>query len=160
MFADPGVWVLVAFLIFIAAVAKPIGKLLVGALDDHAAAVKADLERAAKLREETQALLAQNERQHRDAVRQAAEIVERATLEAKRLKAQAEADLEAALKRREQLALQNIAQAEARALSEVREAAVDLAVAATAKLIAERLDGGRAAAFIERATRDLPGKLT
>ncbi len=159
MFSAPEFWVLVAFAIFIALTAKPIGRLITGALDDRAAKIKADLERAAQLREEAQDLLAQYERKHRDAMKEAAEIVAHARAEAERLSAEAQGELDAALKRREQLALQHIAAEEARALAEVRAAAVDAAVATAARLIAERLDQGKQDALVEQAIKELPGKL-
>ena len=69
------------------------------------------------------------------------------------------ADLEAALRRREQVALQHIAQEEARALAEVRAVAVDLAVQVAGRLIAERLDAAKSDALIDDAITQLPGKL-
>ncbi len=159
MFSTPEFWVAVGFAIFIALTAKPIGKLIVGALDERAAKIKAGLERATQLREEAQDLLAQYQRKHRDALKEAEAIVEHAKAEAERLSAQAQADLETALKRREQLALQHIAQEEARALAEVRAAAVDLAVQVAGRLIAERIDAARSDALIDDAIKQLPGKL-
>ena len=159
MFSTPEFWVAVGFVIFIALTAKPIGKLIVGALDERAAKIKADLERATQLREEAQDLLAQYQRKHRDAMKEAEAIVEHAKAEAERLSAQAQADLETALKRREQLALQHIAQEEARALAEVRAAAVDLAVQVAGRLIAERIDAAGSDALIDDAIKQLPGKL-
>ena len=72
---------------------------------------------------------------------------------------QAQTDLEQALKRREQQALQKIAQAEAEALEEVRNQAVDLALAASARLLAESLDDTKAASLLDEAIEELPGKL-
>ncbi|MEE9195572.1 MAG: F0F1 ATP synthase subunit B, partial [Alphaproteobacteria bacterium] len=68
-------------------------------------------------------------------------------------------DLAEALKRREQLALDKIAQAEAQAIDEVRDAAVDLALKTTRELIASNLDDKRAQALIEGAIKELPQKL-
>ena len=159
MLHGPEFWVFVAFVIFIALVWKPVGRLILGALDDRTAKIRADLERAAQLREEAQELLAQYERKHRDAMKEAAEIVEHAKAEAERFSRQAQDELATSLKRREELALQHIAAEEARALGEVRAAAVDLAVAAASRLIAERLDARTADALIDDAIRQLPGKL-
>ena len=56
-------------------------------------------------------------------------------------------ELEASLGRREKMAMDRIAQAEAEALAQVRNAAVDVAAAATRQLIAQNLDFYMARAF-------------
>ncbi len=159
MLDGPEFWVLVAFVIFVALVWKPLGRMIVGALDDRTAKIRADLERAAQLREEAQELLAQYERKHRDAMKEAAEIVAYAKTEAERFAQQARGELEESLTRREELALQHIAAEEARALVAVRAATVDLAIAAASRLIAERLDPQKADALIDEAIKQIPGKL-
>ena len=70
-----------------------------------------------------------------------------------------EQDLEAALKRREQAAVDKIAQAEAQALQEVRDQAIEVALAATSRLISDNLGKERADTMIDQAIRDLSGKL-
>lgn len=155
----PETWVAVAFVIFVIAVFKPVRRQVVTALDARAARIEKELDEAARLRDEAQALLAQYQRKHRDAMNQADEIVSRAKAESERLSAQAQKDMEASLARRERLALDRIAQAEQQAAAEVRAAAVDIAVAAAEKLIAERLPAAKADALIEQAIRELPSKL-
>jgi F-type H+-transporting ATPase subunit b len=159
MFSDPTFWVLVAFVIFVALVWKPGSKAVTQMLDDRAEKIRGDLDKAAKLREDAQALLADYQKKQRDALQEAQAIVASAKAEAERLSAQAAADLEASLKRREQLALQRIAQAEQQAMADVRAAAVDLAVAATQKLLADKIDKAGHEALIDGAIKELPGKL-
>jgi F-type H+-transporting ATPase subunit b len=157
--SDPEIWVTLAFIIFVALVWKPLAKLATAALDDRAEKIRVDLDRAAKLREEAQALLADYQKKQRDALKDAEGILTAAKAEAERLSAQAATDLETSLKRREQLALQRIAQAEQQALTEVRAAAIDIAIAATGKLLTDKLDAGRRDALIEGAIKELQGKL-
>jgi F-type H+-transporting ATPase subunit b len=159
MLHDPTFWVLVAFALFVVGVWKPGSKAITQMLDDRAEKIRTDLDRAAKLREEAQALLADYQKKQRDALNEAEAIMAQAKAEAERLSAQAAADLETSLKRREQLALQRIAQAEQQAMADVRAAAVDVAVAATGKLLAEKLDAGRQDALIDGAIKELQGKL-
>lgn len=159
MFSDPTFWVLVAFVIFVALVWKPGAKAITQMLDDRAEKIRGDLDKAAKLREDAQALFAEYQKKQRDALQEAQAIVASAKAEAERLSAQAASDLEASLKRREQLALQRIAQAEQQAMADVRAAAVDLAMAATRKLLTEKVDTARHEALIEGAIKELPGKL-
>ena len=59
LFADPEFWVLVAAVLFVAAVWKPAKKSLIGALDERASRIRAELDEATKLREEAEQLLAQ-----------------------------------------------------------------------------------------------------
>ena len=50
-------------------------------------------------------------------------------------------------------------QAEASALQEVRNQAVDVAIAATARLLQDHIDAGKADAMVDEAIRDLSNKL-
>lgn len=159
MLSDPTFWVLVSFVIFVALVWKPGSKAVAQLLDDRAEKIRSDLEKAAKLREEAQVLFAEYQKKQRDALKDAEAIVAAAKAEAEALSKQAAADLESSLKRREQLALQRIAQAEAQATADVRAAAVDLAMAATRKILTDKLDTGRQEALIDAAIKELPGKL-
>ncbi len=155
----PETWVAVAFVIFVVLVWKPAQKALLSALDARAARIDKELSEAARLREEAQALLAQYQRKHRDAMKEADEIITHARAEADRLAQQAARDLEASLKRREELAIQRIAQAEQQATADVRAAAVDVAIAATEQLLKEKLDGAKGDALIDQAIKELPAKL-
>ena len=159
MLQDPTFWVLVSFVIFVALVWKPGSKAVAQMLDDRAEKIRSDLEKAAKLREEAQALFAEYQKKQRDALKDAEAIVAAAKAEAEALSRQAAVDLETSLKRREQLALQRIAQAEAQATADVRAAAVDLAMAATRKILTDKLDAGRQDALVDAAIKELPGKL-
>ncbi len=152
-------WVAVSFVVFVVALWKPASGALTGALDARAVRIKAELDQAAKLRDEAQALLVSYRQKHKESVREAEDMVVRAKAEAERHAAQAVKDLEAALKRREELAMQRIAQAEAQAAAEVRAVAVDAAISATRKLLAESLEGQRADALIDQAIAELPQKL-
>lgn len=159
MLSSPEFWVAVAFLIFIGLVGKPIARFVTGALDSRSGRIRNEISEAQALREEAQKLLADYKRKQRDALKEADEILEHARVEAERLHEQARKDLEAALKRREQAAMEKIAQAESQALREVRDQAIDLALAATERLIADSLDEKKSQALVERSIRELPDKL-
>ena len=158
-FTSPETWVALAFIVFVALVWKPTQKAILSGLDDRSARIAKELNEAARLREEAQALLTQYQAKHRDALKEAEGIVAHARSEAERLAQQAQRDLEAALKRREELAMQRIAQAEQQAAADVRTAAVDVAIAATERLLREKLDGAKSDALIDQAIKELPGKL-
>ena len=63
------------------------------------------------------------------------------------------------MERREQQAMERIAQAEAAALEQVRAYTIDVALGATRDFLADNLKGKQAEALIETAIKDLPKKL-
>ena len=152
-------WLTVAFVIFVGLLFRPVSRMITSALDDRSDAIAKELEEARRLAEDAQAALADYQRKQRDAVKEAEEILARAEAEAKRMGEQAARGLAAALARRGQLAMENIAQAEARAIDEVRNAAIDMALGATRKLIEENVDKGKSDALVEDAIKELPVKL-
>lgn len=152
-------WVAVAFVILVVGIFNKVRAALNGALDSRAARIKAQLDEAKKLREDAQALLAEYQRKQNAAAEDAKRIVDHARTEAERMREQAQADLGQSLKRREQLAVEKIAQAEAEAVKQVRNQAVELAVAATARLLAENMDEERVGHLVDEAIKELPDKL-
>ena len=155
----PELAVAVAFVIFVVLVLwKGMAKITVG-LDKRANQIRAQLEEAQKLREEAQATLAGYQRQQRDALAEAEEIISHAKEEAERMKVDAAATLATTLKRREEQAVDRISQAEAKALQDVRNQAVDLAIAATGTLIGESMTSDVQGRLIGDATGELSTKL-
>lgn len=152
-------WVFVGFLLFIALVGRIAFKVITVALDDRAHRIKTQIEEAQRLQAEAQELLASYERKQREAADEAEAIIEDARREADRLAEQAAVELEASIKRREQLALERIGQAESAALAEVRAQAVDLAIRATERLLATEMDEKRADTLINKAIEELPARL-
>lgn len=156
---DPTFWTLIAFVIFVVLLFKPVKKALLGGLDSRIAQIRTEVEEAQRLREEAQTLLASYQRKQREAVQEAQEIVARARSEAETHRAEAERHLAALLKRQEALAVEKIGQAEAAATQEVRDVAIDLAIAATEKILAEKATGDLADRLIADAIDELPRKL-
>lgn len=159
MLASAEFWVAVAFAIFVIGIFKPARKAILGALDERTAKIKAEIDEAARLREEAQAALAAYQRKQREAVKEAEDILARAREDAERLSVRSEENLEAALKRREREALDLIAQAEAEALQEVCDKTVDIAVSATRRLLEEYLDDKRSKELVDDAISEIPRKL-
>ena len=156
---DPTTWVALAFVIFVALIAWKAWPGMMKGLDARAAKIKAELDEAERLRDEAQKLLADYQRKQKEALAEAEAMIRQAEEEAKRMRAKAEAELDASIKRREKQALDRIAQAEAAAAAEVRNLAVDVAVAAAAKVLAQGQDPARAAQRIDAAIADLPRRL-
>jgi F-type H+-transporting ATPase subunit b len=153
-------WVAVAFVIFIALIWRAGAfRGLATALDHRAERIKNELDEAARLRADAQALLADADRRRRDAESEAAEIVSTARSEAERVAAEAHSKAEEFVARRTKMAETKIAQAEAQALTEVRSAATDAAVAAAGKILAGMASGKVADDLIARGINDIKAKL-
>jgi len=157
--SNPEFWELVAFVLAVGLVWKKASVVIGGHLDQRAARIKDEIDEARNLRDEAQSLLAEYQRKQADALSEAQAIKAHAEAEAVRLGEKASADLDAALIRREQQAEEKIAQAETRAIKEVREQVVDLAIAAARRLIADDLSPGRASALIDEGIAALPKSL-
>lgn len=156
---DAEFWVLIAFIIAIAFLVYKVKDMVGSTLDARAAKIKSELDEAQRLREEAQAKLAEYQRKQRDALKEAEGIVAQAKAEAERAAAQGARDLEAAVERRRRMATEKIALAEAKALAEVRNSAVDLAIAAVGRVLAQDLDATRRSALIDEAIAGLPPTL-
>lgn len=156
---DPTFWTAIAFVIFIVALFKPVKKALMAGLDSRIEQIRAEVEEAQRLREEAQTLLASYQRKQREAAQEAEDIVKQAKEDAALHRAEARKSLEEMLRRQEALAIGKIAQAEAAAVQEVREVAIDLAIAATEKILAEKVRGELSDRIVEKAIGELPRKL-
>lgn len=153
-------WLLIALLILIAIIYKPLARTIFGALDGHAAKVRAELDEAKRLREEAQSLLAEHQRRLAAGEDQAQAIVEHARAEVQRQTERHGGELEVALRRRAEQAMERIEREEARALQEVRAQAATLAVRTTERLLADELDGQRARTLLDDAIAEVGRKLS
>jgi F-type H+-transporting ATPase subunit b len=136
---DNSFWAFIALVIFLGiAVYMKVPGMIAKSLDDRAAKIKNELEEARKLRDEAKALLAEYQNKRKEAEKEAASIVEAAKREADLIGADAKTKSEDYVRRRTAMAEQKIAQAEADAVNAVRASAVDLAVAASTKLLQGR----------------------
>lgn len=149
-------WVAIAFIIAVAALVYKAAPGITAALDARAAKIKAELDEAQRLREDAQRTLAEYQRKQRDALKEAEQIVAQGRAEAERAAEQAQRDLAAALERRQRLAMEKIALAESRATAEVRNTAVDVAITAVRRILAETLDAERKRKLVDDAIAELP----
>lgn len=131
---------------------------IMGALDNKSQAIAKELHDARKLREEAETLLAEYEAKRAAAEAEAKAIVESAKEQAALVAEETRASMTAAIQRREQQAEDRIAQAEARATSEVRAAATEAAINAAEKLIRERLTDKAQSALVAEGVAELGRK--
>jgi F-type H+-transporting ATPase subunit b len=133
---DNTFWATAALFIFLGIVVYlKVPAMITKALDVRADKIRADLEEARRLRDEAKALLAEYQKKRKDAESEAAGIVDAAKREAATIAAEAKTKSEDYIRRRTIIAEQKIGQAEVEAVYAVRASAVDLAIAASAKLL-------------------------
>ena len=156
----PEFWVAVGFVAVIAVLLWQGAPAFIGkALDARAAAIRAELDEAKRLREEAAKLLRQYAAKAASAEKEAESIILEAHAEAERFATESQTQLKLQIERRMQVAQEKIAQAEAHAMAEIRASAADAAAAAAERLIAARLDDTRAGALIAQSIQELPEKL-
>ena len=155
----PEFWVAVGFLILLAVLFKSAKRMIITSLDSRADKIRSSLDEAEKLREEAQHLLADYQRKQREAAEEIEALVANARSQTENMRSEAEHSLKNTLARREQLAREKISQAEADAIAEVRNIAVDMAIKASGELLERRLGLKESQELIEVAIKELPGNL-
>ncbi|MBU6206067.1 MAG: F0F1 ATP synthase subunit B [Alphaproteobacteria bacterium] len=149
---DAGGWVAAAMLVVFAILLwQKVPALVAGMLDKRIAEIKAQLDSAAKLRLEAEALKAEYEAKAKALVSDAEAMLAHAQNEAKLIVAKAEAETKMTIKNRTQMAKDKIAAAEAAAIAEVRVKAAVASAAAARKLIADRHGAAQDKALVSDA---------
>lgn len=157
---DATFWALVALILFLALLAYvKVPGMLAGQLDQRAARISNELEDARRLREEAQQLLAEYQRKRKEAEKEAGDIVAAAKREAEAIVRDAKQKTDEYVARRTELAEGKIAQAERDAVNQVRANAVDIAVEASRRLLADKVDAGKDAELFRSALEDVRTKL-
>ncbi len=157
---DNTFWAFIALLIFIGVVVYfKVPRMISKALDERANRIRNELEEARRLREEAQQLLAEFQQKRKEAEKDAVDIVASAKREADMLLEDAHRKTEEYVVRRTAIAEQKIAQAEQEAINEVRASAVDIAVEAARKLLAEKVDARTGAELFKSSLQEVKSKL-
>ncbi|MDA9610010.1 ATP F0F1 synthase subunit B [Paracoccaceae bacterium] len=140
-------FILFALVLIYLKVPSMLGKML----DQRAVSIKSDLE-------EAQTILASYERQQKEVSDQAARIVDDARNEAKEAANQAQIDLEKSVQRRLSAAEEKIASAQASAEREVRNTAINVAVAAATEILRSQMSADMADQLTENAISEVQTK--
>lgn len=160
LYQDPGFWVAMAIVsFFLLLIWKKIPAMIGKMLDNKVAAIADQLDNAQTLREEASALLAKYQRDQRDAEKTAADLIDHANSEAKLLAGEAKVHIREMIERRTKLAEQKIAQAQANAVKEIQQVAVQVATSAARVLIAQNMKKSDRDALIKSSIDKLDGKL-
>lgn len=152
-------WVAVAFFIFVGALAKPVFVKVNSFLQNYIDNIKTELDKIRQLRIEAKDQVTEYQKKHHQAIREAEQIVEQSKLEVERLQKISLEELSQDLKRQEQKAIERIEVAKDRAMAEVKEMAVDIAIATSTKLLQEVLVGDDSEKLVEEQMKALPLKL-
>lgn len=159
-FSDSNFVVLCSFIAFFGLLAYlGVPKFLTGKLDERADTIRNELDEARRLREEAQEIFASFERKQREVSTLADEIVENAKRDAVAAAEQAKADLAISIERRLKRADEQIGQAEAEAVKEVKDKAAQIAVAAAGEVLRARLDAAKSKGLIDAAIEEVGERL-
>jgi len=156
---DSNTWVLLSFLLFLFIIFRLGKNAFLGMLDKKINDIRKEIETAESLRVEAQELLAQYQRKQRDAASEAEDIVANAKVHAKEIQKQAEKDLKDIAKRREQQLQERLDRMEQNAIQEIRAHAAELAVKATAEIIAKQMDKKTNENLVDASIKNVSGQL-
>lgn len=158
-FSNPRTWIGLAFFIFYAIFGRKLWAAITGMLDRRAASIRSELAEAARLRVEAEAMLKDAQAQRVQAGKDAQSMLENAHAEAANVAESARKDAADAARRRERMAMDRIGAAEKAAVTEVRQAAAEIAAKAAEQLLAQDFGADQDAALIDRAIQGLPAAL-
>lgn len=158
-FGNPRTWVGLGFFIFYALFGRKLWAAIAGMLDKRAATIRSELSEASRLRTEAEAMLKDAQSQREQAVKDAQIMLDNARTQAADVAAAAQKEAGDTAKRREKMAMDRIAAAEKAAVTEVQQAAADIASRAAEQVIAQGFGADQDAALIDRAIQGLPAAL-
>jgi len=160
MFTEAETWVAIAFIILMVLFGYfGIHRTVLKALDSRSARIKAELDDARRLKEESAKLLAEYQTRRASAEREAEEIISGARAEAERIAAEAKAKMEDFVARRTRTAESKIALAEAQAVADVRAAAANAAVTAATTILSQSVKGPVADDLLAKGIAEVRAKL-
>ena len=155
---DESAFVAIGFIIFVALAYKKIASAVADMLDQRSAAIRTQLDEAKTLRDEAAAELAKYQKLHRDASKEAKNIIANAEAAAERIRQAAEERAKESVTRREAQANAKIKAAEEALLTELRTRAAVLASEAAANIIAEQLDAKASLKLVDDALAQISAR--
>jgi F-type H+-transporting ATPase subunit b len=151
-FLTPGFFVALAMLVVFGIMLKArVPALIAGMLDARIGEIRKQLDEAARLRAEAEALKAEYEKKAKEADAEIATFMAAAERQAGEIVDKAKADAAALIERHKKMAEAKIVGAERAAVAEIREKAATAATAAARELIAAKHDSGADKALVDKA---------
>jgi F-type H+-transporting ATPase subunit b len=151
----PGIVAFAMIVVIVLMVWKKVPQLIGRGLDAKIATIRKQLDEAAALRAEAEAMRAEMQKKATEAHQDAEAILKSARTEASQLVAQAKVDADLLIERRAKMAEDKIAAAERSAIADVRARAASAATSAAAAIIAQRHDAGADKALVDRTIAGL-----
>ncbi len=155
MFSDPQFWVAVAFIAFIAAVFKPIRKILSTNLDSQIRDIKNKIEEAENLKNETQLTLSEVKKRQNEVQIEIQDIHKEAEKKIKQLEEIAETKLTEQIAKRQVLVEDKIKQLTRDANNNIQSHISSIAIAATVAIIEKKLNNQEQQKLIDRSIEEL-----
>lgn len=152
----PGFFVALAMItVFLIMLRAGVPRIVAGILDSRIAEIRKQLDEAAQLRAEAEALKKSYEKKTKEADQEIAELRASADKQAKQIVAKAKDDAKALVARHQSMAEEKIAAAERAASDEIRAMAASAAAAAAGSLIADKHDASADAKLVDEVISGL-----
>ena len=158
---EPKFWVALSFVLFIIAMWKPFGvfSMLAKTLDARADKIKAELDAAVALRLEAQATLEAYQKKQTEVLKEAEDILSKTRSDAEIMARAAREELKSSLEKRTRMAMEHIAQAEGKAVKDVQNHMVDIAMAASRAIIKEYAQRTGGEELVKLASAEIERKM-
>jgi F-type H+-transporting ATPase subunit b len=156
---DTYTWVFVSFAVFVAVLWAFGRPALLRALDQKIATIRSEVENAATLHAQAQALLAEYEQRQRDAARETDAILADGRAQAEKHREIEEARLHDMMARKEQQLVERLGMLRDQAVAELRDVAAQLSYQATEKIVTQGLDDATRTALINRSLAQVQDRL-
>lgn len=156
----PETWVTLSLILFFGILGYfGVHKWVLSELDRRTRVIRNEIDEARKLREDAGNLADRNERKFNELKGRTESILEQAREDAAAARRAALEEFDAALARRVAAAEERIVQAERAARQEIRNRAIDIAIAAVARVAAEHLSEDARAALADRAIAEVRSRI-
>ena len=128
-------------------------------LDNRADAIRAEIDTANKVLEDSKTLLAELEREHKNNIQKAERIITEAEAEAKRLIDQSKKDVRTAIERKIKIAEDQIKSAESAVIKRIKDQAVDESIKLSEEKLLNFSNSSANKAFLTNAMKEITSKL-
>lgn len=148
-------WVAMSFVLTVAVLFVPVGKIFVKGMKNRAKAISKRIADAVNLKEDAQKMLADYERKLRGAEKEAKDILQRSEREIEMIKKEALAKLDAELSAKEAEATMRLKTAEENASKEISSKTADVTMVVVKTILKDSLDNEALDQLIDRSIDEL-----